>query len=168
MDTRRTRGPSGIGRMLPGFARRLIGLPPRPSAPGIVAAIRAAVPERRLCTDRLAVWVVRKPVRLPLAERGEGGVLAGKGHPRSGVHRRLVAGKRAKHARAAGAVAVAGRGGGNPRSNVGAMDMRLLLDAKEVQPTSDQGAEIPGNAVRLRHGIVPGPPGPRRPRCTIS
>ena len=87
---RGTRGPSIIGRMFPGFARRLIRLPPRLSASGIVATIRAAVPERRLCMDCLVVWVVREPVRLPLAERGEGGVLAGKGHPRSGVHLSLI------------------------------------------------------------------------------
>ena len=154
-----TRRSSGIGGMPPGFARRLIGLPPRPSAPGIVAAILAALPGSRLRMDGLAFWVVQEPVRLPLAERGERGGLAGKGHTRPGVHRRLVADERAKHAWAAGSVAVAGHGKGNPRSNAGIMDERLLLVAKELRPTSDQGAAIPRNAVRLRHGIVPCPPG---------
>ena len=37
---------------------------------------------------------------------------------------------------------MAGRGGANPRSNAGVVDVRLRIVAKEVRPTFDQGAAI--------------------------
>lgn len=92
---------------------------------------------------------------MPRVARGHDGVPAVKGHSCSSVHRPLVVGKRAERTQATGATAVADRGGGDPRSNAGAMDVQLLLVTKKVQPTSEQRAAIPGNAVRLRQGIVP-------------
>lgn len=81
-----------------------------------------------------------------------------KQHPRSGVQRRLVVGERAEHARTTGTPAMVLRGRGDPRGNVGVMDVRLLLVAQLMRPASDQGIAIVGKAVRFSHCTLARPP----------